>query len=505
MDQAKNVIAILMKHLFWVVCGIVVIIAFLTWYMASSSLQAEEATNRKKIEDAKKKIEGVRTKGVTTTMGPKHPNDTTFEETNKITEQVKVDVYNVWKTQNEKQLDILVWPSDLSERFRKSVDSLRPIEIIEFNPTATPPTPLDQEINIDFRETYRDFIKGHIPSLAGRVRAKWHIKSAAGVRGGGDDGLGGAFGGGGDPADGGDGGGDLAGDGGDGGDGADSESEYLVDWAQGDQARLLQRLSVFSGRDNVPTTLQMLYVQEDLWIYSSLLDIIDRTNGPVVRRDRAKIKRIDHLLIGADVRGPIGQVQRIQGAEGGNAPGQDVGNQAGAAEGNPAAGGDGGKGAVGDPADGRYVDKDFQPLTASALRSAYQSTNPNDAYLAVAKRMPVRIGLLMDQRDITQLLLECGNSPLPIEVRQVRINRHRAQGGQRGLGGGLDGGAGAAVGKNPFEQPVEIYGIIYMYNKPNDEKLKVENAAGAAENPDAAPADGADQVNNAAAPAGENS
>ena len=44
-----------------------------------------------------------------------------------------------------------------------------------------------------------------------------------------------------------------------------------------------------------------------------------------------------------------------------------------------------------------------------------------------------------------------------------------------------------------------------MYNKPNDEKLKVENAAGAAENPDAAPADGADQVNNAAAPAGENS
>ena len=40
-----------------------------------------------------------------------------------------------------------------------------------------------------------------------------------------------------------------------------------------------------------------------------------------------------------------------------------------------------------DLADGRYVDEQYQPLRAARLRSSLASRDPNDALLAVAKRM----------------------------------------------------------------------------------------------------------------------
>ena len=80
-----------------------------------------------------------------------------------------------------------------------------------------------------------------------------------------------------------------------------------------------------------------------------------------------------------------------------------------------------------DPAEKRYVDKNYQPLAGEALRAAMTSTDPEDAYLAVAKRMPVRMRFQMDQRAIPRLLLACSNSPLTIEVRQVRVYRDPAK------------------------------------------------------------------------------
>ncbi len=69
-------------------------------------------------------------------------------------------------------------------------------------------------------------------------------------------------------------------------------------------------------------------------------------------------------------------------------------------------------GAPGQPTksdEGRYVDDKGMPLTAG-------STAPPEF-----KRMPVYMQLLIDQREIARLLVECANSPLPIEVRQFRV------------------------------------------------------------------------------------
>src|SRR4029079_12275413 len=110
---------------------------------------------------------------------------------------------------------------------------------------------------------------------------------------------------------------------------------------------------------------------------------------------------------------------------------------------------------------GRYVDLSYASIKdINRLRSAMKGTgDPQDMLLAVAKRMPVRMQFTMDQRKLTTLLAECGNSKLPVEVRQVRINRGAASslggGGAMGAGGpgmgggmmqGMSTGSGAGMG-----------------------------------------------------------
>lgn len=182
-----------------------------------------------------------------------------------------------------------------------------------------------------------------------------------------------------------------------------------------------------------------------------------------------------------------------------------------------------------DPAEGRYVNRNYESLSAAALRAAAVSKNPDEAYLSVAKRMPVRMSLVMDQRKLNSFIVECGNSPLTVEVRQVRFNRSATagsgasemggfggpgpRGGGEGFGGnrpfgGLGprpggegfggnppfggpggGNAGAPLlNPHPWDRPVEIYGIVYIYNPPDTDKLKLAGAAGASAAVPGAPA-----------------
>ena len=214
-----------------------------------------------------------------------------------------------------------------------------------------------------------------------------------------------------------------------------------------------------------------------------------------------------------------------------------------------------GTGAVSmDPAEGRYVDNQYQALKAETLRSALRSDTTADAFLVVAKRMPVRMRLVVDERKLPRLLAQFGNAMLPVEVRQVRINRGRDAGGGGSydtmnmgggaygmMGGGADmggaygmpGGSAGMMGTMPgmdagpgmdggmgmgytppgmggagypspdsgmgmgmpgqeqnlkdrttvastsaHDVPVEIYGIIYIYNPVDEKKLGLEQQPG---------------------------
>lgn len=104
------------------------------------------------------------------------------------------------------------------------------------------------------------------------------------------------------------------------------------------------------------------------------------------------------------------------------------------------------------------------------------------AFGAEFKRLPIRMQLWMDQRWLTQLVSECANAPLQVEVQEVRVNP--PDDGSRGFGGGGIGGGrgeaggyGAAIATNvdmaPEQEPnmktVVLQGTVYIFNPPSTE------------------------------------
>lgn len=165
----------------------------------------------------------------------------------------------------------------------------------------------------------------------------------------------------------------------------------------------------------------------------------------------------------------------------------------------------------------RYVDQNEQPVPL-------ENGLPKHPF-SEFKMMPIRMRLLMDQRKIPELLVLCANSKMPIEVRQVRLNpgwaakvnyaaaKTAPPAAMPGMGPGMEmpgpiapGGEGVfgpptpgqigeglspAAGplgseiayQGPYDVTVEVLGIIYIYEPPDEKKL----GTGAALSGEAAP------------------
>jgi len=175
----------------------------------------------------------------------------------------------------------------------------------------------------------------------------------------------------------------------------------------------------------------------------------------------------------------------------------------------------------------RYVDDNGKPLS-------YDSEYPYAKHpYAEFKMMPIRMNLVMDQRRLPKLLAECANSNMPILVRRIRMLKspgaaaislaaaptaQQGQGGAptpgvgglgpgmpagapgmmmgagrptsrrgagvEGIGGaGRMGGAARQLGEKdgeatPYDIPVEVHGVIYIYNPPDRQKVGTGAASG---------------------------
>jgi hypothetical protein len=132
--------------------------------------------------------------------------------------------------------------------------------------------------------------------------------------------------------------------------------------------------------------------------------------------------------------------------------------------------------ATGDPADGRYVDMNNVPLTGEQLRGTTGAVDAEQGTLAVAKRMPVQMRLLINQAELNRLLIACGNSPLKVEVQRLQFNPTADPAAPRG-GTPPPRGATGQTGlpaKDRHYRTVELYGIISMYNPVNRSALGIE-------------------------------
>ena len=285
-------------------------------------------------------------------------------------EQVRL----AWERRYREQEDVLVWPEAMLPDFISAVEPLKPIEAkLDF------PTPPQQELKVELRNRYRDYIRQELPKLADIIGAEWRV----GQQGGGASGMTGMGGGSGMPGMpgmGGMGGGSMmpgmgsggtgypgmgggsmrpgapggmgsgggsmmpgapggmgsgggsmmpgmgsggsgmpgSGMGGSSGSGGTADlltadgKPIVVEWSPSNQAALQAACMNWSS----PTTLQILYSQEDLWVLRSLMLIIKATNGDADAQYNAAVKEVMSIELGAAAPG-IKSVGGVGGSGGG--------------------------------------------------------------------------------------------------------------------------------------------------------------------------------------------
>lgn len=229
----------------------------------------------------------------------------------------------------------------------------------------------------------------------------------------------------------------------------------------------------------VPTATQIWYIQEDLWVYDALLWVIKETNK-VVDEDvknlaethyRSPIKQISNLLIGSNATIELMRMGLIEGAGMMGGSGMDPSSAMSDMSGGGGGGGglasmmSGGMGGgMGGPGGGSGANIStisgiigFEKLPEDQIRSIILKNRYVGAELEPLddlegapfkefNQMPVVLRLIVDQRKIPEVLANCANCAMPIDVLMVRFNPEK--GGPillpsaAGMGGGMDGGGG---------------------------------------------------------------
>jgi len=322
--------------------------------------------------------------------------------------ETKEGVVAEWEKQYARQRAVLRWPRELGEDFNAAVGGIHPIETkVDF------PTSPRKQLEIDLRHRYAKYVEHLLPELAALIGSRWapqfNATEMKDIREGRSQGTT-------DP----------------------KRKPDVVHWSPADQKRLLENHFNWSSQSGgVPSTLQVLYAQEDLWVLEAIMRIIRETNGKVQSKEEAVVKAIQHIRIGRDTVAHDREIDQR------------------------------------DPANDRYVDGRGTPLLGGQLRSAVRSPG-GDPSLAIAKRLPVSMKMTMDQQHINKLLVACGESHLPLEVRQIRLGHTPLP---DRLGDALnrktvdeapkDGNQGRQPQTSLPQFPdvtVELDGLIYIYN-----------------------------------------
>ena len=503
MDQLKTQLAVIGKHGFWISSTLVLLASLGIWFMSTSALQEENASQTSKI---KGKIESVsRVQNEIDSI----PNDLSHEEMEKLISKRQSEVLKSWGKLYDRQKDILVWPKNtFNDRFlNEFIDKDTGTVKLPFEHYVKFPTEEKDELATTLRRQYANYISNTLPKLAAVAGTEWTAdfeqKGGLGMGMGMDMEMGGAEG----PTGSGPSRGtevDVTG----------ATTEPLVKWSSASQAAVLGDL--FPWRGKLPETLEIYYSQENLWILRQLLEIIADVNEGAEQPYQAKVHEIVQIAIGKSVSTTPGNISKpgeTAGADGGMGMGMegmpDMDMDMGMGGMGDMGGSTGSTSVAPDPADNRYLNVSNEPIAGSTLRNALESDSPNDASLAVAKRVPVMMKLNMNQTAVHELVAMCGSADLMVEVHQVRVLPQATAGGGMGGMGGMEGGmddgegemdmggmggmgdmgdmggmgygggggfpgGGADDSEFPLDMSVEIYGIIYIYNPPDPAKLGVE-------------------------------
>jgi hypothetical protein len=451
MDKVKLYLTILKKHHFWVLCGIVTICGFVSWWMGSQSLATEANSHLSTVKGAYDKVRGI--------TNPVNPSFAAAVE--KAHTDLKKQAFKVWQDQYKKQQEILKWPENLGQK--EFVDIVQPL---------SPEQPIPEVL----RRRYRNLIFPKAWERLYEIVDMRHFPVdlanplAAGQMPTGQVPMGQL------PM------GQLAAP----IDPATIAPVGIVEWPEENRTLLVERYKFDPSA--TPSDVKVRLTQEDLWVLQDMAEVIAETNATVAKRlkvsldaGNAAVKKIESLDVAQwaidaaqhdepmifsmspqTTGGPMGMGGSMMPGMGGSMmPGMGGSMM-------PPMGGsmmppmaDGTAGAAGTAADlaalrdtqlleGRYLDDLGQPLPAASVQAG--GTPP----YAEFRQLFVRMRLVVDQRRLPELLAACANARLPIEVRRLRIQvvsegttdvtGQVAGGGAMGYGGGAMGFGGGAMG-----------------------------------------------------------
>jgi hypothetical protein len=460
MDKVKTILDLCKKYLFWFIFASTVVVVLICWWLATASLAKSFQLQQLKIKKKITEVEAI-------SNDTQHPTPEHIKAVNDKNLKLKDGVLKVWTTLYDQQKKNNPWPKEvLGKDFVDKMDELDSKNI--------------EEIPYDLREKYQNVIKNYFITLYKLIDLRQPPDSAGTGAKTGDNaqptqvgrlnpsamlrmlGKGRAT---------------TAAD--------NADWVGTVDWDEADRLHLENRFKWSTRPDSDIIRLR----QEDLWVYETLLRVISNANEGVKDRSQANVKRIEWIQIGPDAikawSDADQSVFKIPSAVAVAARGAAATDARGVA---------GRDGVAQDSKEQllkeRYVDDKGSPLEAEAKHP-----------YAEFKMMPISMKLHMDQRKISNLLVECVNRSMPIEVRRVRIRPgsgeildpsvasgtpatavkdsygRTAPGGRTstrstGIGAGADEAEAGA-----YDVAVEIQGIIYIYNKPDHNTLGTGAAA----------------------------
>ena len=498
MDQLKVILAAIKKHHFWVLGGVVLILLLGVWWQATSGLA-------KQYEGRKGTLKGHFQKISTLAGAVDPPNAGVIEAIGRVHDDMTKDVLEAWKFLYKQQQDKNRLPEDLGPEFISVWNSLQP----------------DDPIPDEFRDIYWTFITNYLPTQCKRAHIRRPKDGEAERRR-----LGPGLMPEGGPA---------------GTENIEYVGKVVWDQQNYDQLRARFNWRSRPTTQQIRLAQEDLWVYDTLLNIVRDLNEGARShyNAPVKRIAALDIGReaANAFAVAQNALG-LGSLQGVAASaapgvmptgegmpqvppagpgmmgEGGMGPGMASPEMM-----NPEMMGPGmmmpGAAALGEGLlAGRYVDENAQPVPI-------EQGVPKQPYTEF-KMMPIRFSLVMDQRKIPELMGMCADSNMPIKIRQLRLSPGRTakvdyagsvvttpgmnmmpspaspygpgnfsmgmeEGGIGGPGatpmenmmpgpGGVGGlGQGSYVG--PYDMPVEILGIIYIYNPADPLKLGKGTAA----------------------------
>ncbi|MEI6255718.1 MAG: hypothetical protein WCQ77_03640 [Planctomycetota bacterium] len=434
---------LLARYHFWLLALVVPLLLLPMLAVAQNTLQSQITAVQAQIKSYIDSLKAV-------CKIPQHPNDSWSNEIDNSTMRVKRETFAEWKKFWDSQQAFRTWPDSLGADFVGAVEAIKP----------------DGKLSRKWLERYQNNVRSlvrELPTRMGVADAMSDGSAAGGSRPGGlpepmRPGMG------------------LAG-------GISESPIHFFSWSTANQQLIYHSFDW----DRPPSTTQVLLAQEELWVYGLLCDIIARFNKPGTGPHNVAMMSVDQLLVGypAAEDNPGGvNGGRITVTATPQAGGPGMGSGMGPPAMVPGRGPPGAEGvAVGRPPHRRfrgiettrsapqpegdaavipdellknwiYVDFNGKPLNAAQLVTAADSQ--------MIHLMPFVLQCVIDQRQIDALLADLAAAPLPIDVRQIRINTTAGAAKPAATGGRIN------------DVHLELRGTVGLATRPNEQAVGLE-------------------------------